>query len=82
MLTPGPDHPIWIKPAANRWRAYFAGHVIADTDEALVLQEADYRPVIYFPRADVSMEYVSPAEKRTHCPYKGPLRNSEIVIPC
>ena len=50
MKIPGPDHPITITPAANRWRARFAGHVIADSDRALVLQEASYPPVIYFPR--------------------------------
>src|SRR5437879_12014156 len=29
MKTPGPDHPITIEAARNRWRARFAGHVIA-----------------------------------------------------
>ena len=31
MMTPGPDHPITIAPAGKRWRARFAGHVIADS---------------------------------------------------
>lgn len=71
MKIPGPDHPITITPAATRWRARFGGHVIADSAEALVLQEANYPPVIYFPRADVSMEYMSRTDRSTHCPYKG-----------
>uniref|UniRef100_UPI0028116849 DUF427 domain-containing protein n=1 Tax=Phenylobacterium sp. TaxID=1871053 RepID=UPI0028116849 len=50
MLTPGPDHPITIEPAKRRWRAFFAGHVIADTDDALILQESNLAPVVYFPR--------------------------------
>ena len=54
MTTPGPDHPIHIRPAARRWRALFAGHVIADSDDALVLQEGARPEVIYFPREDVS----------------------------
>jgi uncharacterized protein (DUF427 family) len=71
MKIPGPDHPITITPAKARWRAMFAGHVIADSGDALVLQEADYKPVVYFPREDVSMEYFSRTERSTHCPYKG-----------
>ena len=71
MKTPGPDHPIAIEPAARRWRALFAGHVIADSADALILREADYPARVYFPREDVAMEYMSRTERSTHCPYKG-----------
>jgi len=71
MKIPGPDHPITIAPATTRWRAMFDDHVIADSGDALVLREADYPPVIYFPRGDVSMEYFSKTDRSTHCPYKG-----------
>ena len=71
MKTPGPDHPITLTPATRRWRAFFAGHVSADTNDAIVLKEADYPQVVYFPREDVSMEYMSRTDHRTHCPYKG-----------
>ncbi|MEO8114335.1 MAG: DUF427 domain-containing protein [Phenylobacterium sp.] len=71
MLTPGPDHPITVEPAKRRWRAIYSGHVIADTNDALVLREADYPQVVYFPRGDVSMEYLSRTERTSHCPYKG-----------
>lgn len=71
MKIPGPDHPITIKPAARRWRARFGEHVIADSNDALILQEADYRPVVYFPRQDVTMAFLSRTDRSTHCPYKG-----------
>ena len=71
MLKPGPDHPITLEPSKKRWRAMFNGHVIADSNDALILQEASYPPVVYFPRADVGMEYMSRTERTTHCPYKG-----------
>lgn len=71
MKIPGPDHPITVAPATTRWRAMFAGHVIADSADALVLQEASYAPVVYFPRDDVAMEYFSRTERATNCPYKG-----------
>ncbi|RYG02734.1 MAG: DUF427 domain-containing protein, partial [Caulobacteraceae bacterium] len=71
MLTPGPDHPITITPATSRWRAKYGDHVIADTGDALILKEADYPAVVYFPRADVSMDFFSRTDRTTHCPYKG-----------
>ncbi len=71
MKVPGPDHPITLTPATRRWRGKFAGHVIADSAEAIVLQEASYPPVVYFPRKDVSMEYMHRTDHHTHCPYKG-----------
>jgi uncharacterized protein (DUF427 family) len=71
MLTPGPDHPIAMTPASKRWRALFGDHVIADTDDALIVEEANYPAVVYFPRVDVSMEFMARTERQTHCPYKG-----------
>ncbi len=71
MKIPGPDHPISITPAARPWRVRFNGMVIAESARALVLQEASYPPVIYFPRQDVVPEVLSRTERSTHCPYKG-----------
>ena len=71
MMTDGQDHPIRIQPARNRWRAFFAGHVIADSSDAVVLYEAGYPPVVYFPRDDVSMEYFSRTDRASRCPHKG-----------
>jgi len=71
MKIPGPDHPIAITPAKTRWRVAYGDHVIADSADALLLQEASYPAVVYFPREDVSMEYFSRTERSTHCPFKG-----------
>jgi uncharacterized protein (DUF427 family) len=71
MLKPGPDHPITVEPAAKRWRVLFGGHVIADSNDALILREANHPPVVYFPRQDVAMEYMARTDRTTHCPYKG-----------
>jgi len=71
MKIPGPDHPIILEPATRRWRARYAGHVIADTAGAIVLREADYAPRVYFPRKDVDMAYMGRTPHTTHCPYKG-----------
>ncbi|MDZ4375834.1 MAG: DUF427 domain-containing protein [Phenylobacterium sp.] len=79
MANPDPNHPITISPAAGRWQATFGGHVIADSADAVVLQEARYPPVVYFPRADVAMDYLSPTDRRTHCPHKGDASYFTIV---
>jgi uncharacterized protein (DUF427 family) len=71
MKIPGPDHPITLEAASRRARAAFLGHVIADTDDAIILREASYPPVYYFPKNDVEMSFFAKTEHRTHCPYKG-----------
>ncbi|RAK64317.1 DUF427 domain-containing protein [Phenylobacterium kunshanense] len=71
MMTPGPDHPITLTEAPARWRARYRGHVIADSDHAILLSEAGYPQVVYFPRADVEMAYFGRTSRTTTCPYKG-----------
>ena len=71
MKIPGPDHPITLEWARRRWRVRFAGEVIADSAEAIVLREAHYPLRVYFPRADVAMERLSRTAHTTYCPYKG-----------
>ena len=71
MKIPGPEHPITITAADQRWRVKFQGHVIADSAGALILKEASYPPVVYFPREDVSMDFLTRTTHATHCPYKG-----------
>jgi uncharacterized protein (DUF427 family) len=68
---PGADHPITIEPNPRRVVVTVAGHVIADTREALTLREASYPAVQYIPRRDVDMSLLSRTEHSTYCPYKG-----------
>lgn len=71
MKVPGPDHSISIARNAKRVRVVFAGATIANTDRALTLREAGYRPVHYIPRADVAMNLLRATAHASHCPYKG-----------
>lgn len=71
MKIPDENHPITITRAPNRVRVLFEGHEIADSDDVLVLREANYPPVYYFPRDDVRMVFLRWTDKVTHCPYKG-----------
>ena len=49
----------------------FAGEVIADTHEALVMEEGSYAPVYYLPRRDVKMERLIRTSHTSYCPHKG-----------
>lgn len=71
MNTPVSDHPIACSREAGRVEVLFAGHEIADSADVVILTEADYAPVRYFPRADVAMAFLQKTDKVTHCPHKG-----------
>lgn len=71
MKIPDETHPITVTRAPNTVRVLFEGHEIADSDDVLVLKEANYPAVFYFPRDDVRTEFLRRTDKVTHCPYKG-----------
>jgi uncharacterized protein (DUF427 family) len=68
---PGPEHPITVTPNTSRVVVSLGGRVIADTTEALTLQEASYPAVQYIPRKDVDMALLARTDHATYCPYKG-----------
>lgn len=71
VKIPGPDHPISIERNPSRVVVRIAGHVVADTRDALSLREAGYVPVQYIPRKDVDMALLERTGHHTYCPYKG-----------
>jgi uncharacterized protein (DUF427 family) len=73
-----PGHRIETKRASVRVRVTFKGEVIADTKDAIAMQEAmrpggsTVAPVVYYiPRKDVKMDRLMRTSHRTHCPFKG-----------
>jgi uncharacterized protein (DUF427 family) len=71
IRIPGPDHPITITHSGKHVVVSLAGRVIADTKDALTLQEAAYPAVHYIPRKDVDMSLLARTDHATYCPYKG-----------
>ena len=74
---PAPTHPA---PAGHRITtekidgvvtARWAGQVVAESADALLLREAGLAPVVYFPTEDVRMDLLTPTEHHTRCPFKG-----------
>jgi uncharacterized protein (DUF427 family) len=75
-----PGHPIDIDPAEGRIRITFAGHVVADSDAALVLREASYPPVYYLPPEHVDFTVLERSSHTTRCPYKGEASHYSIRV--
>ncbi|MDA8093560.1 MAG: DUF427 domain-containing protein [Betaproteobacteria bacterium] len=75
-FTQYPNHRLTAKPAEARVRVTYKGEVIADTREAVQLEEtmegSTVAPIVYyFPRKDVRMERLVRTAHETHCPFKG-----------
>jgi len=71
VLEPSAAHPITITPTAGRVTVTVNGRVVADTTDALTLQESNYPSVQYIPLADVEQTELSRSTTTSYCPYKG-----------
>jgi uncharacterized protein (DUF427 family) len=81
QLTPGPDHPITVRPADVRVVVRAGDHVVADTTDALALQESTYPVAYYVPLADVDQSVLRRTDHSTYCPYKGDASYYSVVTP-
>ena len=66
-----PGYVVFTMPSPKRLRVKVGELIVADSAEALVLQESDHLPVYYFPIKDVEESFLMPSTTRTECPYKG-----------
>lgn len=66
-----PEHRIETKPAGVRVRVTLKGELIADSRDAVMLEESRYPPVYYLPRQDVRMDRLARTTHSTYCPFKG-----------
>ena len=69
--TKHPDHRIDISENDGRWTVTVNGARVADSDATLVLNETNYKQVIYFPKQDVRTEQLIESDSYTTCPFKG-----------
>lgn len=63
-------HGITTALAGVPVRVEIDGEVVAESENAIALQERGLPTRYYFPRADVRAELL-PSEKQSHCPFKG-----------
>jgi uncharacterized protein (DUF427 family) len=78
-LEPGPDHPITIQANPGHVTVRRGSAVIAETDRALELREANYQPVLYIPLADVDQRLLRGSDEHTYCPFKGEASYYDIL---
>ncbi|MDT5355786.1 MAG: hypothetical protein QOJ56_4318 [Mycobacterium sp.] len=71
VLEPTTEHPITISPTQARVVVRVNGEVVADTHDALQLQESTYPAVQYIPFSDVVQGLLTRTDTSTYCPYKG-----------
>jgi uncharacterized protein (DUF427 family) len=79
VLEPTASHPITVEPTGKRVTVRVNGELVADTDEALTLQEATYPAVQYIPLGDVVAERLKPSDTETYCPFKGDASYYHVV---
>ncbi len=70
IREPSTAHPITVEPTGKHVIVRINGEVVAETDDALTLQESTYPAVQYIPLADV-VAALSRSGTTTYCPYKG-----------
>ena len=66
-----PDHRVDLYPESRRVRVTYAGTVIADSSDALRVEETGHGPVHYIPEKDMRLDLMRPTEHKTYCPFKG-----------
>ncbi|MEU7870869.1 DUF427 domain-containing protein [Dactylosporangium sp. NPDC049140] len=81
QLIPGPDHPITVTPSDVRVVVRSGEHVVADTTNALALQESTYPVAYYVPLEDVDQKLLQRTDHSTYCPFKGDASYYSVVTP-
>jgi len=71
VLEPTAEHPITVNPTGKRVVVRVNGEIVADTNEALELQESTYPAVQYIPLKDVVPDVLTRTDTSTYCPFKG-----------
>jgi len=79
VLEPTAAHPITVEPTGKHVTVRVNGDLIAETDEALTLQESTYPAVQYVPLRDVVAARLKPSDTETYCPYKGDASYYDVV---
>lgn len=71
VLEPTAEHPITVNPTGRHVVVRVGGEIVADTNDALELQESTYPAVQYIPYKDVVHDVLTRTDTSTYCPFKG-----------
>jgi len=78
-----PRHFMRVVAVDRRVTAAIGEHTVADSTNAVVVKEVGrdiYDPVVYFPRADVTMHVFSRTGTTTYCPLKGSTEYFDVTV--
>ena len=79
VLQPTASHPITVEPTGKHVTVRVNGEVVAETDNALTLQESTYPAVQYIPSRDVVSSVLRSSDTQTYCPFKGDASYFHVV---
>jgi uncharacterized protein (DUF427 family) len=65
------ERTLYLEPTPKRVRVVVADETVADSRQAMLLQESGHQPIYYFPPEDVRTDLFEPSDRHTHCPKKG-----------
>jgi uncharacterized protein (DUF427 family) len=71
MKPPSAGHPIAISKLSTRLVVRFKGVIVAQSDNALKLDQTGYPAVFYVPRSEIYGLHFRRTDHSTYCPYKG-----------
>jgi uncharacterized protein (DUF427 family) len=66
-----PDYRVDLLRRRNRVTAHHVDQVLAETWDAVLVDEQDHGLVFYFPRDDVQLDVLVRTDHHTRCPFKG-----------
>jgi uncharacterized protein (DUF427 family) len=76
----GYPRPPALEPVDEALRVVFAGETVAETHAGFRVLETSHPPVYYLPPADVRMDLLTPAARRSLCEFKGFARYWTILV--
>lgn len=79
VLEPTANHPITVEPTQKHVTVRVNGEIVAESDDALTLQESTYPAVQYIPSGDVVQSVLRNSDTETYCPFKGDASYYHIV---
>jgi uncharacterized protein (DUF427 family) len=66
-----PDYRVDILARRNRVTVRVDGHLLADSQRCLLVDEQDHGLVFYFPAGDVDLDHFVSDDRTSVCPFKG-----------
>jgi uncharacterized protein (DUF427 family) len=69
-----PRYHMTIQPSTSLHQLMFNETLVAASNRAIIVDEQNLIPVIYFPRADILVDLTPAETPSTHCPFKGHAR--------